>query len=444
MPPTSRLQSSPDRAERRRSCPPGSRIRRPARAALSLAAGALSLALAIPAASASATSPPLSSAHGAASTPAAKATGSWYDPPSPLPGGPPGTIIRWRPWVFNLSPTGGVPAPAKVWQVMYLSTNTTGHRIAVTGTVLVPTSAWARTGPRPLVAYATGTQGWGDQCAPSREMKAGDYDEGFAVENLLEQGWAVAVTDYPGLGVPGDELYAVNSAEGYAVLDILRAAERLPGAKVAAGAPVAIEGYSQGGGAAAFAAQEQARYAPKLDLVGAALGGTPANLQAVAANINGSAFFAFLGGAAIGFNAAYPLVHLDSYLNAAGRKAFHELDGMCQEQALATFAGKSIEDYTKGGIDPLNLPKIERILDANDAGKTAPSSVPVLQYHGLADEVIPYAVEQTLHDEWCHLGAVSDLVSFPGEHVSTQVEAQVTVEQWLSNRFAGTTPPDNC
>ena len=334
-------------------------------------------------------------------------------------------------------------APAKVWQVMYLSTNALGHRIAVTGTVLVPTATWTGTGPRPLVAYATGTQGWGDQCAPSRAMKAGTYDEGFAVEYLLDQGWAVALTDYPGLGVPGEELYAVNSAEGYVVLDVLRAAEHLSGDGVANDAPVGIEGYSQGGGAAAFAVQEKAAYAPGLDLVGAALGGTPANLQAVAANINGSAFFAFLGGAAIGFNAAYPAVGLDSYLNAAGRAAFRQLDGMCQEQALATFAGKTIEDYTKGGINPLQLAKIERILAANDAGKSAPS-VPVLQYHGLADEVIPYAVEQTLHDQWCGLGAVSELMSFPGDHVTTQVEAQVSVAQWLSGRFAGTTPPDNC
>ena len=40
------------------------------------------------------------------------------------------------------------------------------------------------------------------------------------------------------------------------------------------------------------------------------MGGTPANLQAVAANINGTAFFAFLGGPALGFNAAYPSLNL--------------------------------------------------------------------------------------------------------------------------------------
>jgi hypothetical protein len=173
---------------------------------------------------------------------------SFYRPPSPLPAGAPGSIIRWRVGCDYLAP-GGVAAPAKVWNVLYQSTNANQQAIAVSGTVLVPTSAWTGQGPRPLVAYATGTQGWGDQCAPSREMAAGDYDENFAVENLLDQGWAVAVTDYPGLGTPGNELYAVNLAEGYAVLDILKAAEQLPHDHVSADAPVAIEGYSQGGGA---------------------------------------------------------------------------------------------------------------------------------------------------------------------------------------------------
>jgi hypothetical protein len=52
------------------------------------------------------------------------------------------------------------------------------------------------------------------------------------------------------------------------------------------------------------------------------MGGTPANLQAVAANINGTIWFAFLAGTAIGFGTAYPSVNLNSYLNPAGQAAF--------------------------------------------------------------------------------------------------------------------------
>jgi pimeloyl-ACP methyl ester carboxylesterase len=385
--------------------------------------------------------PGLASAAGAAST-SGCGSNSFYKPPSPLPSGPPGTVIRSRVGCDYLAP-GGVTAPAEVWNVLYLSTNANGEPIAVSGTILVPDSSWTGSGTRPLVAYATGTQGWGNQCAPSREMAAGDYDENFAVQNLLDQGWAVAVTDYPGLGTPGNELYAVNLAEGYAVLDILKAALQFAPDDLSPSTPVAIEGYSQGGGAAAFAAQEAPTYASSLDLQGVALGGTPADLQAVAKNLNGSAFFAFLGGAAIGFNAAYPQLDFDQYLTAAGKQAMKALSGMCQEQALVEYAGKKIQDYTKGGIYPISLPPIRNALDENNAGAVAPQ-VPVLQYHGLADEVIPYKVEVALHDEWCALGATSDLVSFPGDHVTTQVEAQVTVANWIADRFAGDPPPSSC
>jgi pimeloyl-ACP methyl ester carboxylesterase len=311
----------------------------------------------------------------------------------------------------------------------------------VSGTVLVPTAGYR--GARPVVAYAAGTQGWGAQCAPSKEMTSGIFDEQFAVNNLLAKGWAVVVTDYPGLGTPGPEIYNVGIPEGYAVLDSLRAAVRLPVAGLSAGAPMGIEGYSQGGAAAGWAAQEHARYAQELRLAGVAMGGTPANLQAVAANINGTAFFAFLAGTAIGFGTAYPSVNLNSYLNPAGKAAFSQLETMCQVQALLTFAGKHIEDYTVGGVNPVNAPPVQAVLDENNLGAIAPD-VPVLQTHGLIDEVIPYNVEQALHNQWCAAGVASQLTGYVGDHVLTAFEDQAQNVGWLGDRIAGQAAPSNC
>jgi hypothetical protein len=370
----------------------------------------------------------------ATSCSSAPAGDAFYVPPDPLPAGQHGDIIWCRPVAS--------PAPgADAWQILYLSATVSGAPAAVSGTVLVPAAPYP--GTRPVTAYASGTQGWGDQCAPSREMQSGTYDEQFAVDNLLAQGWAVAVTDYPGLGTRGDETYAVGIPEGYAVLDALRAATLLPGAGLSTAAPMGIEGYSQGGGAAGWAAQLQPRYAPGLRLQGVAMGGTPANLQTVAANLNGSAFFAFLGGAVIGFNAAYPSLDLLSDLTPAGRAALAQLDTMCQEQALATYAGQRIQDYTAGGINPIGEPRWQQVLDANDLGAIKPQ-VPLLQYHGLADEVIPWQVEAALHSQWCTMGVTTLFTSYPGDHVTTQVEAQSQVATWLSARLAGTPAPSNC
>jgi hypothetical protein len=383
---------------------------------------------------AAAANAPAGSVATAANCSSAPAGDAFYVPPDPLPPGQHGDIIWCRPVAS--------PAPgANAWQILYLSTTVSGAPTAVSGTVLVP--ATPHPGTRPVVAYASGTQGWGDQCAPSREMQSGTFDEQFAVDNLLAQGWAVAVTDYPGLGTPGDETYAVGIPEGYAVLDALRAATLLPGAGLSTTSPMGIEGYSQGGGAAGWAAQLQPRYAPGLRLLGVAMGGTPANLQAVAANLNGSAFFAFLGGAVIGFNAAYPSLDLLGDLTPAGRAALAQLDSMCQEQALATYAGEQIQHYTVGGINPISEPRWQQVLDANDLGAIKPQ-VPLLQYHGLADEVIPWQVEAALHSQWCVLGVTTLLTSYPGDHVTTQVEAQSQVASWLGARLADNPAPSNC
>jgi hypothetical protein len=359
---------------------------------------------------------------------------AFYTPPSPLPSGSPGDIVWYR---TATSPVSGDNA----WRILYLSTNADGTPTAVSGTLIVPSAAYS--GTRPVVAYAAGTQGWGTQCAPSKEIAAGSLDEEFEVNNLLAKGWAVVVTDYPGLGTPGPEEYNVGIPEGYAVLDSLRAATRLTAAGLSATAPMGIEGYSQGGGAGGWAAQEHASYAPGLHLKGVAMGGTPANLQAVANNINGTAFFAFLAGTAAGFNAAYPSLDLNASLTSAGQAAMAQLGTMCQLQALAAYAGKSISDYTVGGTNPLNTAPWQAVLNENNLGGIKPD-VPVFETHGFLDEVIPYSVEQTLHNQWCAMGVTDQLTGYVGDHVLASIEDQTDMVNWLGGRFTGQAAPSNC
>jgi Secretory lipase len=225
-----------------------------------LAAAALVLPFAAASPAAASTAGRAARAHvtGAAATAqncaSAPAGDAFYVPPSPLPAGQHGDIVWCRP---SSSPVSG----SQAWQVLYLSTTASGQPTAISGTVFVPSAAYP--GTRPVMAYAPGTQGWGDQCAPSKEIAAGSFDEQFAVSNMLAKGWAVVVTDYPGLGTPGPGAYNVGIPEGYGVLDALRAATLLPGGGLSATAPMGVEGYSQGGGAADWAAQLQPSTRPR-------------------------------------------------------------------------------------------------------------------------------------------------------------------------------------
>ena len=167
----------------------------------------------------------------------------------------PGALIRTEPTAFYLDPVRLVQVPAHATRIMYASQDAQGRPIAVTGTVLTPTAPWTGGGERPVISYAVGTQGAADRCAPSRTLSTGVQYEGVGITSLLSRGHAVVVTDYEGLGTPGTHTYMVREAQAHAVLDAVRAAAQVSGSGVTATAPVALAGYSQGGGASAAAAE---------------------------------------------------------------------------------------------------------------------------------------------------------------------------------------------
>lgn len=197
----------------------------------------------------------------------------FYAAPDPLPPGQPGDLIRTEPSRLVLEPSGQLGAiMASGTRIMYRSTDTRGNPIAVTGTYFEPYNDWPGAGPRPLISYAPGTQGQGNQCAPSRMFNQGihysggwdimfNYEELF-VATMVARGFAIVMTDYEGLGTAPMHTYVGRVAEGQAVLDAARAAMRLPGTSLDPHGPVAFWGYSQGGGATASAAELASQYAP--------------------------------------------------------------------------------------------------------------------------------------------------------------------------------------
>ena len=111
------------------------------------------------------------------------------------------------------------------------ATNRRGRSLAVSGTVLVPSAAWVGPGARPVIGYAPGTQGMADRCAPSRQFSEGLEYEAIGIEGLLARGYAVAMTDYEGLGTEGVHTYMDRVSQGRALLDVVRAASRQHGVR---------------------------------------------------------------------------------------------------------------------------------------------------------------------------------------------------------------------
>jgi dipeptidyl aminopeptidase/acylaminoacyl peptidase len=151
-------------------------------------------------------------------------------------------MIRQEPIKFG-------PPGAAAYRVLYRSVGLRNQPIAVSGLVIIPGGPAPATG-RPIVAWAHPTTGVTPPCAPSLALEHFAHIPGL--KTLIERGYVVTATDYPGLGTPGPHPYLVGISEARAVLDSVRAARAMPGA--GNGNRFAVWGHSQGGHAALFTA----------------------------------------------------------------------------------------------------------------------------------------------------------------------------------------------
>ncbi len=361
----------------------------------------------------------------------ASSDGAFYVPPAPLPEGRPGDVIRAEPIDAYLTP--GIRLRARAWRVLYRSTSAIGEPVAVSGTVLLPPGGTSR--PRPLLGYAVGTHGIGDAAAPSRLLVRGLEWEAGLMAMALARGWALAITDYQGLGTPGDHTYMVGRALGPDVLDAMRAARALAPDELPAGGPAAIMGYSEGGAAAAWAAQLQPTYAPELPLAAVAAGAAAANIETAGSILDGTFFSFFIAYGGIGYAAAYPELDLDSNLTARSRSGIEALRRSTIVHAMLSgprFAKAS--DLTEPNV--LELPEWRRRLRENRLGLMAPAA-PVLLHHARRDQIVSFAQSVGLREDWRALGADVRLYVTRGgiDHVSGALAGAPVALDWLGRRL---------
>ncbi|MCG8928256.1 lipase family protein [Lentzea sp. CC55] len=359
---------------------------------------------------------------------------------TPAAAAAPGELLSSREVAWHPEPLRLLPAPVKAYDIRYSSTSATGTSTVVSGMVLVSPLPW-NNGPRPIVAYAMGTQGLGDQCAPSRQLQNGTEVEIAFLSRAMLHGWAVAVTDYEGLGTPGDHTYAVARSEGRALLDVARAASGIPG--LSADAPVGVFGYSQGGQAASSAAEQWKSYAPSLNVVGVAAGGVPADLNAVAKYNDGNAGSGLVFAAAAGYAAAYPELPLSSVLNARGQQVIGKIRESCVAEIALVAPFTRLNSLTTTP-DVILDPLWQRRLNENALGAVKPAA-PVYLYHGTLDELIPFSVGQKLRSQWCSLGADVQWTPLPLlGHVAAVSAWGTNAVDWLGGRFAGRATSPDC
>ena len=213
------------------------------------------------------------------------------------------------------------------------------------------------------------------------------------------------MTDYEGLGTAGIHTYMDRVSQGRAVLDVVRAAQRIPGTGLSPTSPVGIEGYSQGGGAAAAAAELAATYAPELLVKGVAVGAVPADLAKVATTLDGGLYSAFAFFALRGISASYG-VDLSPYLNAKGIETMTTVEQDCVFDLFghAFVKSSTLSHNGKPMSDLIALPQFAAMIADQRIGTIKPA-MPVYVGHSAFDDVIPYAVGKAMARSWCGKGA---------------------------------------
>jgi pimeloyl-ACP methyl ester carboxylesterase len=367
---------------------------------------------------------------------AAPAGDAVYTPPSPLPVRQPGDIIWAQPFPGPSGSTG--------YTVLYVSTTVDDTPIAVSGVIIVPGAGAPAAPPegRTVLTWAHGTTGLGEACAPSKQYPSGKVAEEVLAQLAVGRGFVYVATDYQGLGTPGPHPYVVGLSEGRNVLDIARAAERLQGSGATATSNVLVWGHSQGGGAAAFAAELAPTYAAGLDVVGAMVGAPATDFPAIAAYDDGGPYFGFSFMAAAGFKAAYPQLSYDSIFNDAGKQAVDSIAEACSDQILKDFAGKHASEYEIAS--PEDAAGWKEAFAANEPGQMK-TPVPVFIYQGEKDQIIPVAVSAQLLAKYCALGVTAERKTYPNtDHTSVIPAALGDILTFANDRLAGLPAPSSC
>jgi len=336
--------------------------------------------------------------------------------------------------------TGVVPLKSAKWtkRVLYTSVTPGGKRTAVSGSVSIPKGK-APQGGWPIITYGHGTTGIADKCAPSRNTANGPANDYISYTDdeqnaWLKAGYAVARSDYQGLGTPGVHPFLIGQASGRSMLDIVRAARDLD-PKISK--KYLIAGHSQGGHAALFAAGAAAKWTPDLKLRGTVAYAPASHLRTQAELLPSlkepNSLTALASLVVRGASAVDPSLKANELISDQALAFYPQTETECLSRLAET--------DNLGGIAPAaliregaNLEPLLALLDRqNPAVKTA---APILLPQGDQDAVSFMFLTDQLNQELNGLGNSVDYRVYPGaDHGGVLEAAKTDVMAFFQSRL---------
>lgn len=356
---------------------------------------------------------------------------------------------------YGFFPEDAASFLGKAWRAEYMSVSgLDGGARKVSGAFFIPAGT-PPAGGWPVVSFGHGTTGIGHECGPSWQPDMQGY--GWLVESLLEEKYAVALTDYEGLGQTGLHPYLEPRTAAFNIIDAARALRQL--APSVSKRWVAA-GYSQGGPAAWAANELDSYYGEGLELEGTVA-------LAPAANLSGVAPLVWTGSMTGGERSLFPtvLTGIARYIPELDARAFlHASTKSYQRQfsACEQNTEKTVEEEFFAPV-PWS-PLVDRVADANDvkpkdtddiealqralrqiAVPQSALSAPMLVISGEQDPVVlPDGVRYSVSLS-CALGGQVELLMVPdADHNILKPAVGRVVNRWIAQRFAGVPAPTNC
>jgi pimeloyl-ACP methyl ester carboxylesterase len=345
--------------------------------------------------------------------------------------------------LISVQPMPGSPEDARAYRILYWSTGLDGKPVEVSGVVIAPRGS-PPPGGRPVVAWAHPTTGVVSRCAPSLARVVFASIQGLRA--MLDRGYVMAATDYPGLGTPEVHPYLVGTSEAHAVLDSVRAARAIP--ESAAEARFTVWGHSQGGQAALFTGIEAAHYAPELKLVGVAAAAPATDLSALMTDDLGTGGGNNITAMTLWSWARVYGAPMDKVLAPQAEPVIDRLTKLCIERWFDMFTRRGpTMALEKSFLRVDNLAEEEpwrRLLEENSPGPL-PTDIPVFLAQGSADGLVRPAIMEAYRARLCRNSNRVEFVLMPGVgHAFIARDVAGAAVAWMAARFAGEPAPTNC
>ncbi|OZF56279.1 lipase [Rhodococcus sp. 14-2470-1b] len=346
----------------------------------------------------------------------------------------PGTIVDTSPLPTDL----WIPGTGEAQRITYWTVGSDGAPALSSGTFFVPEGP-APEGGWPVVGWAHGTSGLADECAPSRVGPA-DRERDFGyLSTWIDQGYAIAATDYVGLGTPGLMPYLDGKVSAHSVVDSVKAARSV---EPSLSNKWVVIGQSQGGGAAITTARYATEYGgPELDYRGAVGTGVPANIELALLPLGpgvlpvaaGKGLTTYLLYILAGLRYAHPEIDLDSYLTEQGRQLVDRAERVCVFDAEDEFAGTVSGDLF---AKPLNqIPNFYGLLNDYMGVPVSGYDRPVFIGQGLTDVDVPAPAALSLVAQMKSNGQDVTLHTYPTDHSGALLQSQADSVPFVKRLF---------